>query len=153
MCVRAAWFTVRTVVRTHHRCVTRCRDGGAKGRQVRLSEFAFGCRCVEAVTFGLRARVNGVVFRSRDDFQILWIIALESFYEFDSESSSQVRVFAVSLLPASPARVAKNVDVRRPESETVKPIVVTTSLRLVVLRTSFFRDHGRDAAHKFGVNS
>ena len=81
-----------------------------------------------------RPGVNGVVLRSRDDFQILRIVTLQSFDECDTEPAGEVRIFAVGFLSASPARVAKDIDVWRPEGETVKPV---RSYRAVVLRDTW----------------
>ena len=46
-------------------------------------------------------------------------------------------IFAVGFLPASPARIAKDVDVGRPEIQAEEDAVVPFPLRLVVLGPSF----------------
>ena len=54
------------------------------------------------------------------------------------------RIFAVGFLAAAPAGIAKDVDVRRPEGESVKDAVVAFALGLVVFGTGL---GGDDVAH------
>src|ERR1700682_5537095 len=105
------------------------------------------------MTLGLGPGVDGVVFWGRYDFQILGIVALQSLDEFDSESAREVRIFAVGVLAAATARVAKDVDVWRPEGKTIKPAPVPVPLSLVILGACFFRDDSRDAADQLRVES
>src|SRR6185503_3230746 len=139
------------VVRAHHRCCTSLHDSSAKGGRVRLTFVAFACSSVKAMALRLRPRMDSVVLRSCYHFQILRIVTLQSFNECHTESTCQIRVFAISLLSSSPARVTKNIDVWRPERETVKTVVVTASLSLVVLGPSFVRDHIGDAIHELRI--
>ena len=44
-----------------------------------------------------------------NNFQIFRIVTLKSFNECDAEPRSEVRIFAVGLLSATPARITKNV--------------------------------------------
>src|SRR5919199_4347460 len=96
----------------------------------------------------LRAGVHGVVLRRRNHLEILRVVALHAADELDAEARGEVRVFAVGLLAAPPARVAEDVDVRRPEGEAVEARAVPRPLRLVVLCARLRRDYGRDAAHE-----
>ena len=102
-----------------------------------------------ALRFG--AAVHRVVLGRRDGLEILRVVALHAAHEGDAEARGEVRVFAVGLLPAAPARVAEDVDVRRPEGEAVEPRAVAAPLRLVVLGPRLLGDDGRDAAHELLV--
>src|SRR5207247_3775954 len=86
-----------------------------------------------------------------DDFQIPGIVALQSLDKFDSEPAREVRIFAVGFLAAPPARIAKDIDVWRPEGETIKPAPIPSPLRLVILGSCLFRDDSRDTADQLRV--
>ena len=83
--------------------------------------------------------------------QMIEVVALNSADEGDAQAAGQERVFAVSFLAAAPARVAKDVDVGRPEGEPVEDAVVALSLRLVVLGAGFLRDDVAHALHDGAV--
>ena len=59
--------------------------------------------------------------------------------------ASQKRVFAVCFLASSPARVAENIDVRRPERQAAEPFAIAIVLGgvIVVFRAAFDADDGR----------
>src|SRR4051794_21455653 len=95
--------------------------------------------------------MHGVVLGRRDDLEILRVVTLQSFHKLDTQPTREVRVFAVSLLPASPARVAEDVDVRRPESQAEEARAVAAPLRLVILGARFSRDNVCDAADETRV--
>ena len=89
--------------------------------------------------------MNCVVLGSGNNFQVLRIVTLESFDECHTETAGEIWIFSISLLPASPAWVAKDIDVWLPKRKTVKPVVVTMSLCFVVLRPRLVGDHRGDA--------
>src|SRR5205085_6863875 len=60
----------------------------------------------------------------------------------------EVRVLAVGLLAAAPARVAEDVDVRRPEGEALVARALAPPRELVVLGPRLVADRGRDVAHE-----
>ena len=57
----------------------------------------------------------------------------------------QERVFAVGLLAAAPARVAEDVDVRRPERQATKDAALAAPQELMVLGAPFVADRRGDA--------
>ena len=65
------------------------------------------------------------------------IVALHPRNERDAHPARQERVFPVGLLPASPPRIAKDIDVRRPEREAEKHLVLVQPNRLVILGAGF----------------
>src|SRR5229473_1737060 len=95
--------------------------------------------------------MDGVMFGGRDDFEVIRVRALHAANECDGEPSGEVRVFAVSLLTAAPARVAEDVDVGRPEREALIAAVFVVADGLVVLGARFGRDDVGDAVHEVRI--
>src|SRR5215211_5538470 len=67
------------------------------------------------------------------------VIALQSFNESDTQSRSQIRVFVESLLTASPARIAKDVDIRAPERQSLIAPAFAVAGKFVVFGARFRR--------------
>src|SRR6266550_8962059 len=151
MRISASRLAIQTVIGAHHRSGVSFCDGRPERRQVCLAQIAFSDRGIEPVPLRLGAGVYGVMLGRRDNFQILLIVALQSLDEFDSEPAREVRIFAVGFLAAAPARVAKDIDVWRPEGETIKPAPIPAPLRLVILRARLFRDDSRDTVDQLRV--
>src|SRR6266542_4382744 len=153
MRISASRLAIQAVVGTHHRSGVPFCDGRPERRQVCLAQIAFSDRGIEPVPLRLGSGVYGVMLGRRDNFQVLWIVALQSLDEFDSEPAREVRIFAVGFLSAAPTRVAKDVDVRRPEGETIKPAPIPVPLRLLIFGARFFRDDSLDAVDQWRVES
>src|SRR5436853_6332414 len=92
-----------------------------------------------------RAAMHGVMLWRRDDFVISRIVALQPFDELHAQTRRQVRVFAVSLLAASPARVAEDVDIRAPHRQALVAAIITLTHGFVMLGARFGRDTIGDA--------
>lgn len=86
---------------------------------------------VKFVANGLRAAVHSIVLRARRDLQI-FPVTLQALDVRHAELRREVRVFAVRLLPSAPARVAEQVDIRRPEREALINIAVAVLRSFVV---------------------
>src|SRR5688572_24994956 len=151
LCARTGRLAVYAVVSTHHGGRARFHNSRTESRPVSLTHIAFVCGRVKTMAVGLRTRMNRVVLGSGNDFQILRIVTLQSVDECHTETAGEVRIFSVSLLATSPAWIAKDIDVWRPERQTVKPIVVTTSLCFVILGAPLVRDHRGDAIHQWRI--
>jgi len=98
---------------------------------------------VTEVARGLGAAVQGIVLRCRDDAVIMRIIALHAGDEGDGHACAQEWIFSVSFLATTPTRVAKDVDVRRPEIKTFKNVGVPGAFVLRVFDSSLNADRGR----------
>src|SRR6266567_3860085 len=109
-------FSVRSVVGAHNRIRVAFDNRRAKRRQIRLSQISFVSRRVKAMTFGFWSAVHCVVFRGRDYFEVARVIALQTLDESDAQTRGEKWILAVSFLSASPARVAKDIDIGTPES-------------------------------------
>src|SRR5579862_6347324 len=79
-----------------------------------------------------------------DCFRMIRIVTLYAGDEGYAHPAGEEWIFAVGLLAASPARVAKNVDVGRPERQAVEDAVIAFLLGAVVLGARF---GGDDVAH------
>ena len=81
--------------------------------------------------------VHGEVLAGGDGAQVVQVVALHAVNEGHAQPAGEERIFAVGLLAAAPAGIAKDVDVGRPEGEAVKDAVVAFALRLVVFGAGF----------------
>src|SRR5690606_34256520 len=122
-----------------------------KRRHVRLPQVALVRMNVEKVTIGFWAAMNRVVLRGRIDFAILRIVALQTLDEFDAHQRGEKRILAVRLLTAAPARIAENVDVRRPERESLIAVALFAACELMMLRAALVADRGRHFAHEVRI--
>src|SRR5262249_19536173 len=116
--------------------------------KVGFGEVACAGLDVEFVARGLRSAVYGIVFRGGDDLEVIRIVALHPANEGYGEAPGQVRVFAVRFLPTAPARVAEDVDVRRPEGQPLIPAVLVVADRFVVLGARFGGNDVRNPEHQ-----
>src|SRR6266699_3334388 len=84
-------------------------------------------------------------------FQILGIVALQPGDESYANATCEKRIFSVSFLSASPARIAKDVDVGRPEGQAEIAAGISVLHRVVVLGAGFGGNDIGDAMNKVGV--
>src|SRR5215469_17213580 len=118
--VGAGGYAVDGVVGAHDRLHVRVNDGGAEGGKVGLFEIARADINIEAVAQGFGPAVDGVVLAGGDSFGMLGIGTLYTRDECVAHSGGEEWVLAVGLLAAAPARIAEDVDVRRPEGQSVE---------------------------------
>src|ERR1035441_2793479 len=88
------------------------------------------------------------VLRRSDGEEILRIVALQALHEFHTHATGEIWIFAISLLSTSPARIAKDVDVWRPDGESEENAVNIVTHCLVVLSARFSGDHRGDLVLK-----
>ncbi len=131
---------VQAVVGAHDGVGLRIDDGRAELRQVGVPQVVRRGLHVELVAARLGAGVHGEVLRRGDHLVELRVGALQAADEVHAQRRGQVRVFAVGLLPAPPARIAKDVDVWRPEGQAKVDLVDVMAQSLVVLGASLGRD-------------
>jgi len=103
------------------------------------------------VAKGFGAAVNGEVFGSGNGFEVTRVVTLQAVDESDAKTRGEERIFAVSFLAASPARIAEDIDVGRPEGETVVASGVVVEDGVVVFAASFGRDGVGDVVEEVGV--
>ena len=149
--VRAGWELIDGVVGAHHRLHVALGHRGAECGQVGFFKVARAGIDVESMPQALGPAVHREVLAGRDGAQVLEVVALHAADEGNAHAAGQERIFAVGLLAAAPARIAKDVDVGRPERESVKDAVVAFALRLVVLGAGLVGDHVAHAVqHRCG---
>ncbi len=147
----AARLAVEAVVRAHHRSRLPRHDARLERGQVGFPQVALAHGCIEVMPVALGAAVNREVLRGGDHLEGLRILALQPFDERHTHDRAQVRVLAVGLLPAAPAWVAEDVDVRRPEGEAGVKLAHPAAQRFVVLGTRFVRDGVGHLSHQLDV--
>ena len=149
----ARGHAIHAVVGAHHGVGFALHDGGFESRQISIFEIAFTRFDVEFVARAFGPAVDREVFGGRDDLEIVRILALQSFDERHGHAAGEERIFAIGLLAAAPARIAKDVDVGRPEGEAEVAGVVVVANGLVVFRARFGGDDVGDAVNQIGVES
>jgi len=137
-----------SIVRAHERVRATFANARLEVRQVTLAQVALADDGVEAVTLGLRAAVDSEMFHGGNRLQILRIIALQPMDELHRQPAGEQWIFAVRLLSAPPTRIAKEVDVRRPDREALVPLSAARPHVLVMLRAGFVGNDGRHAEHE-----
>ncbi len=126
-------------------------DGGAKRGEIRVLEIVIGNVDVDAVARRFGSTVHSKVLGRRYQLQVMRIVALQAFDKLHAQARGEKWILAKGLHAAAPARIAKDVDVRRPESEPCEAAVIVVANGLVVLGAAFDRDDLRDPAHECGV--
>ena len=96
----------------------------------------------------LRPAVYGIVLWCRNGQVILWIVSLQSGHVGNAHAAREEGVFAVCLLTAAPARIAKDVQIGGPEIKAPHDPGVPFAYVLHVLDASLNANLGRH-----GVNS
>src|ERR1039458_340074 len=76
--------------------------------------------------------MNGVMFRRRNCFQIARIISLHSGDEGHADLRGEEWIFAISFLAAAPTWIAENINVWRPESESVIARSIIVRQRVII---------------------
>src|SRR6202008_439472 len=103
---------------------------------------------IDAVACRLRAAMNSEMLGRSNRLEILGIITLQTGYECNSHSGSEIGIFTVCLLSASPARIAEDVDIGSPDRKAAIPISITVGVPIVVvLGPELCADHVCDAMH------
>ncbi len=120
-------------------------DGGAERGEIGVFQVVIGNVDVDAVARGLGSTVHGEVLGRGYQLEVFGIVALQAFDEFDAHACGEERIFAEGLHAAAPARIAKDIDVRRPEGEAGEAAAIVVAKGLVVLGAALDRDDRRDA--------
>src|SRR5205807_3115184 len=118
--VCAGGLAIERVIGAHHRLRFTLDDGCAKRRKIGVLHIVRGGLHIDAVSRGLRAAMDGEVLGSSDGLQVFGIVRLQSGDERDAHARRQIWIFAVSLLAASPPRVAKDIAVRPPYGQATR---------------------------------
>src|SRR6185437_16908747 len=96
-------------------------------------QIAIGNLRVKTMAIRLRTAVNRVMFRASHREHVVRIISLNALDEFDANFTREKWIFAVGLLAPPPARIPEDVDVGRPESQTIPPLGIAIMLVHVII--------------------
>ncbi len=147
--IGAGGLAVQAVVRAHDGFGFAFENRRTKRRQIGFFHVVARGVNIHRMTRGFRAAVNGEVLRRGDRFEIVRIVALQTSDKRHAETRREIRVFAVGFLAASPARIAKDVDVRRPDGEAAVPVRRTVRMNICGIFGAKLRaDHVSDIVHK-----
>ena len=140
----AARNAVKRVIGAHHAGDLTLAHHPLELRQICLIQVAIRKLGIETMPVPFRAAVDRVMFCASHRQHVVGIVTLNAFDEFDANLAREKGVFTVSLLAASPARIAEDVDVRRPESQAGPPfgIAVMRAGIIVMLRAAFDANDG-----------
>ena len=141
--LRATGLTVDALVGAHDLCHLSLLDEGLEGREIGFPEVALRqILHIEGMTVPLWAAVHGEVLGAGQELAVFFSqplsvigIALQSSHHRETHLRSQEGILAVGLLTASPAGITEDVDVRRPERETLVAFDIATTLGLLGLHT------------------
>ena len=148
----AAWLIQRAVIGAHHSLNLGLRDQLLESRQVGGIQIAAADLRVEAVTKFLRPAVNGIMLGAGSSFQVLWVIALQAAHKRSAHFAGQERVFTPGFLAAPPARIAENIDIRRPKGQSLVEVWFPLfSQGLMILGAAFVADGRGDGFHQLRV--
>ena len=138
--VDAGGLPVDAVVGAHHGAGLALGYRRAERRQVGVHFVVLAHFHVGNVPRRLGSAVHREMLRRRNGEIVFRIVSLHAGDEGDAHARRQEWIFAVGLLAASPARVAKDVDVWRPEVQAFEDAAVPFAHRLDVLDSSFDPD-------------
>ena len=101
--------------------------------QVRFVQVAIRRLHVDGMPLRLRTTVYGVMFGARHRQHVAWIVPLHAPDESNADFAGEVRVFAISLLPTSPAWIPQNIDVGCPEVQPGPPLCIAVVLIGIII--------------------
>lgn len=78
----------------------------------------------------------------------IFAASLQAFDKTYSEPGSQVRIFSIGFMSASPARITENIDIRRPDRKTFVDIAVAVLCKFVMLCALLGRNNLRRTLYR-----
>src|SRR6478736_9284286 len=105
------------------------------------------------MAFRFRTAMHRVMFGARHREHVIRVVTLDTLHKLDSDLAREIGIFPVSLLATAPARIAENVDVRRPVSQAIPPFGITVMFCSVVveLRAALNADDSSLLMKQFGI--
>src|SRR5664279_5649624 len=136
------------VIYAHHRAGFAFRDRGAERGQVRVFHVVFGYVDVEEVSHRFGSAMHRIVLGCSDDAVVYRVVSLHAGYKRHAHAAGEEWVFAVCLLAAAPAGIAKDVDIRRPKRQSLEDVGASLANRFVMLGAAFGTDDHGDLMQK-----
>ena len=103
------------------------------------------------MTVGLRPAVHGIMLRRGNRFEIFGMISLQAPDEGHAKPAHVEGVLAVCLHAPPPPGIAEDVDVRRPEGQTLIDASLSVPQELMILGPRFIGDHRSHAMHQLRI--
>ena len=122
------------IVGAHQRIRSPLADAGLEVRQVALAQVALADHRVERVAVGLWSAVHGEMLHRGHRLQVLRVVTLKAANELRAEPAREKGIFTVRFLSPPPPRVAKEIDIGRPEREPLITLVAVGAEVGVILR-------------------
>ena len=110
------------VIRAHNACGVGVDNELAEGGQIRVIQVMRRNVDTKLVARRFRTAVYGEVLGGCDDLEVAVVRALQATHECGADLAGEEGVFTVGLLASAPAGIAIDVDVGRPEGETVETL-------------------------------
>ncbi len=146
----AAGLAVGPVIRAHNRFHPAFPHGGPESRQIRFFHIFRRRPRVKTVPLFLRSRVNRKMLGAGGRFQI-FAVPLEPLNKGHAQTGCQIRVLSVRLMSPSPAGIAENIEIRRPERQPFIDIRVAGGGLGVVFGAGLRGDHPGNLSQQFLV--
>src|SRR5215469_5933777 len=134
---------VHTVVSAHDRGRFSFDDCRSECGEICVFHVVPGDINVHGVPLRFGPAMYRVVFRCRDHAVILRIVSLQPGHKRHAHAPGEKWILTVCLLSTPPARIAEDVDVRRPEIEALPDVATACAYCLLVLGASLDTNHHR----------
>ena len=135
-------LAVQPIVGTHHAMYLGLRHQCLESRQIGIPQIVGIHLGVERMPVSFRSAMYRIVLGTSHCLQELRVISFQTTYHRHPHLGRQIRIFAISFLPASPAWIPENIHIGCPIRQS--PITCSGLSRLQVFveqSPSFRRDH------------
>ena len=147
--VGTARSTIYTLIGTHHLSHMSILYQRLEGREISLPQITgWQILQIEDVAIPLRTAMHGKMLGTSQCLDILGSLrlirsqntrsrqrlaverlSLQAIHHSKSHTCGEIRIFAISLLSASPSRITEDIDIRSPEAQTLISLYITRLLR------------------------
>ena len=149
----AAGFALVAIVGAHDFLNVSFSHQFFKSRQIGCPQITFRHSGVVFVAIPFRTAVNGVMLSAGVRFEIFRVVALQAFDHCHAHATSEIRVFAIGFHATTPARVAEDVNVWRPERQPLVAMIFLVRLIAVILCASLVAHHRKSFEQRLVVES
>ena len=147
--IGAARSTIYTLIGTHHLSHMSILYQRLESREISLPQIpGWQILQIEDVAIPLRTAMHGEMLGTSQCLDILGSLrlirsqntrsrqrlaverlSLQAIHHSKSHTCGEIRIFAISLLSASPSRITEDIDIRSPEAQTLISLYITRLLR------------------------
>src|SRR4051812_13686571 len=120
--IGASGLSINSVVGAHDGLGFAVDNRHAEGGKISVFQIVLGDIDVGVMAREFGSAMYGIMLGRGDRLEVLGVVALKSGHEGKAETRGEIRIFAVSFLAASPARIAEDIDVGRPDGKSAIPV-------------------------------